>query len=122
MKIKTISISVLLCSLLLAAGCSNEDVKIAKEQIKPPIFKDAVVHDPSVIKVEDTYYVIGSHLQSAKTTDLMQWTQISTSALKGNKLVPNPRQEFGDALKWEKAFVMSFTAVSEKGVSVWGSK
>lgn len=58
------------------------------------------VHDPSVIKVNKTYYVFGSHLAAAKSNDLINWIQISTAPTKGNKLVPNPTREFSEALKW----------------------
>ena len=34
-------------------------------------FADASVHDPAVIRVDGTYYVFGSHLAAAKSTDLM---------------------------------------------------
>ncbi len=37
------------------------------------------VHDPSIIKAEDeTYYILGSHTASAKSSDLIQWTQVNT--------------------------------------------
>lgn len=65
-----------------------------------PIFTNVSVHDPSVIKVDDTYYVFGSHLQSAKTTDLMNWQLISSGATTGNKLIPNVKEEMKDALTW----------------------
>ncbi|MDP4182888.1 MAG: family 43 glycosylhydrolase [Bacillota bacterium] len=54
-----------------------------------PVFKDASVHDPSVLKTNGTYYIIGSHLASAKTNDLMQWVQISSSVSNTNPLIPN---------------------------------
>ena len=59
---------------------------------RPLFMRNASVHDPSVIRVGDTYYVFGSHLASAKSDDLMNWTQISTNARTGNPLVPNPRK------------------------------
>lgn len=40
----------------------------------------AVVHDPSIIKVDDEYYVFGSHRAVAKTTDLMNWKEVSAYA------------------------------------------
>jgi arabinan endo-1,5-alpha-L-arabinosidase len=43
-----------------------------------PQFTEVSVHDPDVIKVENTYYVFGSHLASAKSNDLIKWSQIST--------------------------------------------
>jgi len=92
----------MLGSMLFVSGCRGGSEKNIKETLVPPTFTDVSVHDPSVIKVEDTYYVIGSHLQSAKTKNFMQWTQISTSPQKGNKLVPNASQEMKEALKWSK--------------------
>jgi arabinan endo-1,5-alpha-L-arabinosidase len=45
----------------------------------PPRFTAVSVHDPSVFPASDTeYYVIGSHLASAKTGDFMQWRQVTT--------------------------------------------
>lgn len=35
------------------------------------------VHDPSIFKADDTYYLFGSHLADAKSTDLMNWQQIN---------------------------------------------
>jgi arabinan endo-1,5-alpha-L-arabinosidase len=42
-----------------------------------PTFANVTVHDPSVIRDGSTYYVFGSHLASASTTDLINWTQIT---------------------------------------------
>ncbi len=42
-----------------------------------PTFTNIAVHDPSVIKVEGEYYVIGSHLSAAKTDDLMNWERVA---------------------------------------------
>lgn len=70
--------------------------------IDPPVpnYKEASVHDPSVMRVGNTYYVIGSHMASAKSDDLISWTQISRDAGNGNKLVPNIKQEMAEGLKW----------------------
>ena len=40
-------------------------------------FNDLAVHDPSVIKTGDSYYVFGSHLAAAKSTDLMNWQYVT---------------------------------------------
>lgn len=65
-----------------------------------PVFKDATVHDPSVIKTNGVYYIIGSHLAAAKTIDLMQWQQISTSVSNTNPLIPNVFEEMRQAFEW----------------------
>ncbi|AZK48997.1 glycoside hydrolase family 43 protein [Paenibacillus lentus] len=68
-----------------------------------PKFENASVHDPSVIKVEDTYYVFGSHLAAAKTTDFMNWTQIASGVHDGNPLIPNVTTELAETLEWAQS-------------------
>ena len=44
-------------------------------------FTDAGVHDPSVIRLDDgTFYVFGSHMAYASSTDLVNWTQLNPAA------------------------------------------
>lgn len=61
----------------------------AQAGFTPITFKNASVHDPSVIKSGDTYYVFGSHLASAKTKDLMNWEQLTSSVSATNPLFLN---------------------------------
>lgn len=65
-----------------------------------PAFKDVSVHDPSVIKVDDTYYVFGSHLQVAKSKDLISWDSVASGVTDDNPVVPNVTKEFAEALQW----------------------
>ncbi|MCL2031029.1 MAG: family 43 glycosylhydrolase, partial [Oscillospiraceae bacterium] len=69
---------------------------------EPPVFANASVHDPSVFRSGDWFYVIGSHLASAKTQDFIRWTQISTGPQKGNALVDDPAAEFAAALEYAR--------------------
>ncbi|MFM9597987.1 hypothetical protein ACKI1O_52935, partial [Streptomyces scabiei] len=39
------------------------------------------VHDPSVIETDGTYYIFGSHLAAAKSTDLLNWEMISSPSV-----------------------------------------
>ncbi|MEK3904276.1 glycoside hydrolase family 43 protein [Paenibacillus sp. FSL R7-0179] len=82
-------------SLLSACGGGNPE--------GPPEFGNVSVHDPSVIKVEDTYYVFGSHLASAKSKDLMSWTQISSGVTDDNVLIPNVTEELSETLSWAQS-------------------
>ncbi|NNG21714.1 family 43 glycosylhydrolase [Massilia sp. ML15P13] len=61
----------------------------AQASFTPITFKNASVHDPSVIKAGDTFYVFGSHLASAKSTDLINWTQLTDSVSATNPLFLN---------------------------------
>ncbi len=60
-------------------------------------YKRVSVHDPSIIKVEDTYYIFGSHKAWAKSTDLFKWTTFNTN------INSNLGELFGDIWnEWSK--------------------
>ncbi|AIQ68633.1 glycoside hydrolase family 43 protein [Paenibacillus graminis] len=82
-----------LVSLSLITACSG----------KTPEFSNVSVHDPSVIKVDETYYVFGSHLASAKSKDLMSWTQLSSGVDDGNVLIPNVTEELSETFSWAQS-------------------
>jgi arabinan endo-1,5-alpha-L-arabinosidase len=63
-------------------------------------FLNTSVHDPSVVKVDDTFYIFGSHLASAKSTDLINWTTISSSPRPNNPLFPEVDETLSEALAW----------------------
>lgn len=66
-------------------------------------FNNPTVHDPSVIKVQDTFYVFGSHLAAAKSTDLMNWNRFAEGLNAANPLYDNVTQELSEALKWARS-------------------
>ncbi|RAR42891.1 family 43 glycosylhydrolase [Paenibacillus sp. MDMC362] len=74
-----------------------------KKKEKGPIFREASVHDPSVIKTGDTYYVFGSHLAAAKSKDLMSWDMVASGVSKGNPLIPNVTEELKETLEWAQS-------------------
>jgi arabinan endo-1,5-alpha-L-arabinosidase len=50
-------------------------------------FNDLAVHDPSVIRADDgSFYVFGSHLAAARSTDLMNWQYIANGVNAANPL------------------------------------
>ncbi len=83
-------------------GCSQEVTQepLSFSDLYEPTFTNVSVHDPSVIKVDDTYYVFGSHLASAKSTDLMNWTQLSTSVKDAGQIFGDITTQFEEALTW----------------------
>lgn len=73
------------CSTVLAAaaGISAAAEMEAAETVSKSYtafqdLKHVSVHDPSIVKANNTYYVLGSHTASAKSTDLMKWQQINS--------------------------------------------
>lgn len=64
---------------------ANEKETAGADDIESKIKKGgftagASVHDPSVIKDNDTYYIFGSHMESAKSADLRNWIGFSSGA------------------------------------------
>lgn len=92
-----VRIIVLASLFLLTALSKGKPVYAAQD---PLFLHNVSVHDPSVIKVDDTYYVFGSHLAAAKSTDLIQWNLVASGVRTGNKLIPNVLEEMGDELAW----------------------
>ncbi|QJE03589.1 family 43 glycosylhydrolase [Massilia forsythiae] len=72
-----------------------------------PSFQNASVHDPSVIKVGDTFYVFGSHLASARSKDLMNWQQLTDSVSATNPLflngASNVYTELAETFAWAQS-------------------
>ena len=73
-----------LTAAVLLTGCgdemedtntdSNQTISLNQD------FREAAVHDPSIIYADDHYYVIGSHLAFAKSPDLMNWRRVFRQA------------------------------------------
>ncbi len=74
----------------------------ARADLSTPTFTNVTVHDPSVVRDGWTYYIFGSHMASASSSDLMNWSQITTSAAFPNSLIrnQNPQAEFAATLTY----------------------
>lgn len=85
--------------LFAIAGCAQSaDVE---QVLSEPKYADVSVHDPSIIKSEDIFYIIGSHMQFAQSKDLMNWQQLSNSVSE-DKLFTNIREELADDFSYAK--------------------
>jgi arabinan endo-1,5-alpha-L-arabinosidase len=63
-------------------------------------FSNVSVHDPSIVRVDGTNYIFGSHLAAAKTTDMMNWTKIADGVNASNPLFNNVTVALADAFAW----------------------
>jgi len=64
-------------------------------------YNDMAVHDPSVIRDDDgTFYVFGSHLDAAKSTDLMSWERIAGGVNDTNPLFNTYASEISEGIEW----------------------
>ena len=74
------------------------------------------VHDPSILEVDGTYYIYGSHMTSAKSTDLRTWQYLYRGAPADNPI-------YGK-IYTSKDGALSFTGSKESvvpasGTSIW---
>jgi arabinan endo-1,5-alpha-L-arabinosidase len=100
-------------------GKTSEGTEKTESEIqeKAPVgFKNVSVHDPSIIKDGDTYYVFGSHIDAAKSTDLVQWTKFTNGYTTPNNTL------YGDLSKnlaGSFAWAGENDSDSKGGFSVW---
>lgn len=85
--------------LFILSGCSMTKAK--KQVMEEPEFKDVSVHDPSIIKTNEKYYIIGSHLGFAESEDLIQWKQLSEN-VPNNTLFEDVKTELAESFDFAK--------------------
>ncbi|WP_407673128.1 LamG-like jellyroll fold domain-containing protein [Paenibacillus alkalitolerans] len=70
-------------------------------QGEAPMFQNVSVHDPSIVKDGDTYYVFGSHIEAAKSTDLMSWTKFTNAyTTPGNVIYGDLSKNLAGSFAW----------------------
>lgn len=89
---------------IIACGTTNETFhpKLTASEEYDIQFSTTAVHDPSIVKDNDTYYIFGSHLASAKTQDLINWEQISSKVSANNQLMPDAIKAMPETFQWAK--------------------
>lgn len=86
------------------------------EQGEAPKFTDVSVHDPSIIKDGDMYYVFGSHIEAAKSSDLKNWTRFTNGyTTPGNKIYGDLSKNLAGSFAWAG----EDDADSKDGFAVW---
>jgi len=82
----------------------------------PPAFGNVSVHDPSIIVADGKYYVFGSHIEAARSEDLMRWTRFTNAyTTPGNALFGDLDANLAESFAWAGAF----DADTQNGYAVW---
>ncbi len=69
------------------------------------------MHDPSIIRAEDgTYYVVGSHLGFAKSSDLVNWELVANDVNDLNPLFNTYATEIAEGIAWTGGYVGSWAS------------
>ena len=99
-------IGIIIGMMACLAGCGKQE-SFAEAPLKAAekvniSFKEVSVHDPSIVRDQQTYYIFGSHLAGAKSEDLMNWRMIGNGVKKGNPIIDDPLNEMKEAFNWAK--------------------
>lgn len=83
--------SILLAGMMigLLAGCGAKEGKDVNEISKGNQVMGVSVHDPNVVKDKDGYYIFGTHMEAAKSSDLKSFKSFASGVNKANKLFDN---------------------------------
>ncbi|MGJ8691393.1 MAG: LamG-like jellyroll fold domain-containing protein [Thalassotalea sp.] len=73
------------------------------------VFQNVGVHDPSIVKADDGYYIFGSHMGAAKSADLMSWELISSDVL-NTPLFDTYESEIAEGIEWTDGYVGNWAA------------
>ncbi|ANF95234.1 LamG-like jellyroll fold domain-containing protein [Paenibacillus bovis] len=117
---KKLAVATLAFSLAVSAAgvTNNEQASAAKVDNPPaePTFSNATVHDPSIIKTGNTFYVFGSHISAAKSPDLLHWSNFANGyTTPGNTLYGDLSKTLAGSFKWAG----ENDADSKGGFAVW---
>lgn len=91
--------------MLSGLAYAEEGEAVSNRDLPIPKYGGAVgVHDPSIIKADDGwYYIYGSHMQAAKSKNLINWTMISKGPSNSAcTLFENVQTELSEALTYAK--------------------
>lgn len=97
---------------------ANADFTVNLDGIKTNTIKTGIsVHDPSVIKTGDEYYIYGSHMTAAKSKDLINWTSVADGYNSTNPV-------YGDMMMKKHVFdytgnMFSAIPTEDGGTRVW---
>jgi arabinan endo-1,5-alpha-L-arabinosidase len=109
-RMSRIASAILICTLIipnlisakpgdLSGGHGNKPGQ--DPQGEAPVFQNVSVHDPSIIQDGGTYYVFGSHIDAAKSTDLLAWTRFTNGySTPGNALYGDLSANLAGSFAW----------------------
>lgn len=72
-------------------------------ELEPVEFSNASVHDPSIIqdKENEMYYVFGSHIDAAKSSDLINWSNFTNGyTTPNNALYGDLSANLAESFEW----------------------
>lgn len=108
----------LICGVVISAlslslvGCGNVQGKDAAEISQGNVALGISVHDPSIVKADGNYYIFGSHMEAAQSSDLIEWKSFASGVNASNPLFDNLFSDDMAAFAYVGEYV-------EGGYAVW---
>ena len=95
------AVALALSAAMATSGAQFTSLGSLKVDAAPNISRVSV-HDPSIFEDNGKYYVFGSHIATAASTDLMNWTQVSTDyqSADDNVIYGNVKENLKESFKW----------------------
>jgi len=84
--------------------------------LEPKSFNHVSVHDPSIIKEGDLFYMFGTHIEAAKSSDLMNWERFTNGYTTPNNVL---FQDLSENLAESFLWAGEDDADSKDGYAVW---
>lgn len=85
--------------LILVLGLGSPVKNVSADKL-PHLYKEVSVHDPSIIKDGDMYYVFGTHGGAAKSSDLMDWEYFVNDQIGNHTLLGNIPDNLKEVFNW----------------------
>lgn len=126
-KLAALMICILLCMTSTWFGVKRIEAvqkELPGEVDRAPDAGKVSIHDPSVLKAEENYYVFGSHLAVGKSNDLIRWGLVTAGVNDSVRLfVPEGetlRSVLREPLSWTDAFqIMRGDAEDDLQTGIW---
>lgn len=100
-KLAFLSLTLSLITPTVALGSASNAQRGSGQEDAAPVYENVSVHDPSIVRDGDTYYVFGSHIEAAKSTDLMSWSTFANGyTTPGNVIYGDLSDNLATSFKW----------------------
>lgn len=95
-------LSIFLSTIIGVAGLSSFYLLTRSKTEAPALDINSVsVHDPSILKTNDSYFIFGSHLAAARSNDLINWDYLSKN-VDTTTLFRHVKEEFQPEFNYAK--------------------
>ena len=120
--VRTACAAAVLLTAMTVTSCASEpdyDFTVSYDGIQTGFVNSkASVHDPSILKVGDTYYIFGSHMSAATCDDLLSWETLANGYHAGNSVYGQIYSVSDEAFAYAGAST-SLIPTDDGGVHVW---